>query len=257
MIWQLAKEVWWYESPFPLSAIGYALEPIYLRVYRKTPIFTFSESTAADLRGLGFRGNITMVPVGIEPIELPDKPKSLEPSFIYVGRLAPSKRVHEIIEAFAIFRERLGSGRLVLIGEGPAPYVSRLAHLAARLTVSDSVELCGWLKGAAKHERMAEARSLLMASAREGWGLVVTECNACGTPAVVYDVPGLRDSVRHQQTGIVVPPSPRSMAEGMLRLVSDADLYLRLRETALRWDARCRPQLPRDRRTRTCAKLLA
>jgi glycosyltransferase involved in cell wall biosynthesis len=235
MIWQLAREVWWYESRFPLNAIGYVLEPIYLRVYRKTPVVTFSESTAADLRGLGFKGDITMVPVGIEPIEMPDRSKSLEPSFIYVGRLAPSKRVHEILKAFALFRQRVGSGRLLLIGEGPEPYVRRLVRLAARLAISDSVELCGWLKGAAKHERMAEAHALLMASAREGWGLVVTECNACGTPAVVYDVPGLRDSVRHLETGLVVRPSPRCLADGMLRLVNDAILYQRLRESALHW----------------------
>jgi len=235
LIWQLAREVWWYESRFPLNAIGYVLEPIYLRAYRKTPVFTFSESTAADLRRLGFKGDITMVPIGIEPIQVPDKSKAAEPSFIYVGRLAPSKRVHEIIEAFALFRGRLGSGRLLLIGEGPEPYVRKLARVAARLAVSDSVEFCGWLSGAAKHKRMAQAHALLMASAREGWGLVVTECNACGTPAVVYDVPGLRDAVRHLQTGLVVRPSPRYLADGMELLIGDAELYVRLRETALRW----------------------
>jgi glycosyltransferase involved in cell wall biosynthesis len=235
MIWQLAKEVWWYESRFPVNAIGYALEPLYLRVYRQTPVLTFSESTMADLRGLGFRADITVVPVGVEPIEAPDGPKSAEPSFIYVGRLAPSKRVHEILEAFALFRQVHGTGRLLLVGNGPKPYVRRLDRLAARLGIADSVEHCGWLQGPAKQRRMAEAHALLMASAREGWGLVVTECNLCGTPAVVYDVPGLRDSVRHLQTGLVVRPSPAQLAEGMLQLTGDPDLYQRLREEAQRW----------------------
>jgi glycosyltransferase involved in cell wall biosynthesis len=74
-----------------------------------------------------------------------------------------------------------------------------------------------------------------MASAREGWGLVVTECNACGTPAVVYDVPGLRDSVRHMETGLVVRSSPHSMADGMLRLTRDPELFERLRLEAQSW----------------------
>ncbi len=235
MMWQLAREVWWYESAFPLNAIGYLLEPLYLRVYRQTPVFTFSESTATDLRKLGFHGEITVVPAGIEHVQAPDRPKSNEPSFIYVGRLAPSKRVHEIVEAFALFRQKQGRGRLVLVGNGPAPYVQKLARLAKHLGVSDSVENCGWLQGPAKQRRMAEAHALLMASAREGWGLVVTECNGCGTPAVVYDVPGLRDSVRHLQTGLVVHPSPRDLAEGMLQLTGDPDLYERLRQEAQRW----------------------
>jgi glycosyltransferase involved in cell wall biosynthesis len=235
MIWQLAREVWWYESRFPVNALGYALEPLYLRLYRQTPVLTFSASTLADLRGLGFRGDITVIPVGVEPVEIPDKPKSGVPSFIYVGRLAPSKRVHEILEAFALFRQEHGSGRLVLVGNGPKQYVLRLERMSARLGVADSVEFCGWLQGAAKHERMTEAHALVMASAREGWGLVVTECNLCGTPAVVYDVQGLRDSVRHLETGLVVDPSPDALARGMEQVVADSDLYARLRDEAQRW----------------------
>ncbi len=126
-------------------------------------------------------------------------------------------------------------GRLILVGNGPSPYVEKLQRLARELGVSDSVEFCGWLKGSAKYNQMSRAHALLMASAREGWGLVVTECNACGTPAIVYDVPGLRDSVRHMETGLVVTPTPACLAEGMLQLANDPAVYQRLREAAQRW----------------------
>jgi glycosyltransferase involved in cell wall biosynthesis len=235
MIWQLAKEVWWYESRFPLNAVGYALEPIYLRTYRRTPVLTFSASTAADLRGLGFRGEVTIVPVGIDPVNDVPTPKSLEPTFVYVGRLAPSKRVDDIVRAVALFRKTDSRGRLLLIGDGPKTYVDLLRALVTRLGLADSVQFCGWLDGTAKHRRMSEATALLMASAREGWGLVVTECNACGTPAVVYDVAGLRDSVRHMQTGLVVSPTPQSMAAGMVQLIRDPELYERLSAEGQRW----------------------
>ena len=42
-------------------------------------------------------------------------------------------------------------------------------------------------------------------SLAEGWGLTILEANTLGTPAVAYDVPGLRDSVRDGQTGWLVP----------------------------------------------------
>jgi glycosyltransferase involved in cell wall biosynthesis len=235
MIWQLAREVWWYESPFPLNAIGYCSEPMYLRIYRKVPVLTFSESTKLDLRRLGFRSNITVAPVGIGPVTVGNIAKHTTPSFIYVGRLAPSKRVSDILEAFALFLASIERGRLYLVGDGPASYVNVLKSTATRLGISDSLEFCGWLDGSAKHKCMAEAHALLMASAREGWGLVVSEANACGTPAIVYDVPGLRDSVRHESTGLVVQARPANLSEAMIRLISDKVLYARLSAEAQRW----------------------
>lgn len=228
LIWQLAREVWWYESPFPLNAIGFAAEPAYLRLYRRTPVITFSESTASDLRHLGFDGRINLVPVGIEPIAIEDRSKDSMPTFVFVGRLAPSKRVHEIIEAFSIFRRSTGQGRLVLIGSGPDSYVQMLQRQSVALGIDQDVEFAGWLRGADKYRRIAAAKALLMASVREGWGLVVTESNACGTPAIVYDVAGLRDSVRNLETGLIVAPNPQSLAQGMLALSEDKTLYDRL-----------------------------
>jgi glycosyltransferase involved in cell wall biosynthesis len=235
MIWQLAKEVWWYEIRFPLNFIGYALEPWYLRLYRGTPVVTFSASTATDLRDLGFRGNVTVAPVGVETAAIAAHPKGAVPTFVYVGRLAPSKRVDHIVKAFALFRRTERHGRLLLIGSGTAAYERRLAKLARRLGVGDDVELCGWLKGQEKQERVGEAHALLMASAREGWGLVVTESNSCGTPAIVYNVPGLRDSVRNDVTGLIVSPRPEHLAKAMIRVTSDSALYSRLVAEGRRW----------------------
>ena len=56
-IHQLAREVWWYESRFPVSGIGYLAEPLYLRLYRRSPVLTVSPSTREDLRSLGFVGS--------------------------------------------------------------------------------------------------------------------------------------------------------------------------------------------------------
>ena len=237
MMWQLAREVWWYESPAPLNAIGFVLEPEYLKIYRRTRVITFGRSTAEDLRRLGFQEDIRIVPVGIEAIDVGPVKKAEEPLFIYVGRLAPSKRVHEIVEAFGMYRKQTGVGRLALVGDGPARYVRRLQQTAERFGVTSEMEFCGWLRGAEKHRRMAEAHALLMASVREGWGLVVSEANACGTPAIVYNVPGLRDSVRNEETGLIVEPRAVHLCAGMIRLTGDPALYGRLADEAKRWSS--------------------
>jgi glycosyltransferase involved in cell wall biosynthesis len=235
LMFQLAREVWWYESPFPINLAGHTLEPWYLRPYRHTSAFTISQSTIDDLRRLGFQSSITLVPIGIETVVAPAVELAPIPTFLYVGRLAPSKRVHDLLEAFRQFRAAAEPARLWLVGDGDPGYVANLRRLALRLGIDQEVAFLGRLDAAVKHERMAQAHALLMASVREGWGLVVTEAAACGTPALVYDVPGLRDAVRDQETGLVVPPKPASLAQAMRRIIADPALRERLGAAARAW----------------------
>jgi glycosyltransferase involved in cell wall biosynthesis len=87
-----------------------------------------------------------------------------------------------------------------------------------------------------KTRLMQQAHVLAVSSVKEGWGLVVTEASSQGTPAVVYDVDGLRDSVRHAETGYVTPKNtPASMASAIAVLLSDPVRYDALREAGWRW----------------------
>lgn len=235
LIYQLARQVWWYESPFPVNVLGFAMEPAYLRFYRQTRVLTLSSSTRANLLDFGFRGPITVMPPAIESGYLPPAVKEKIPTFLYVGRLAPSKRLDHILQAFRYFKDARGTGHLWVIGEGDRHASEKIRALATELGVEKDVLLLGRVSPDEKYSRMARAHALLMASVREGWGLSVTEANACGTPAVVYDVPGLRDAVRHEETGLVVQPSPRILADGMLRLLREDGLRSRLTTAAMRW----------------------
>ena len=237
LIFQLAREVWWYESPLPLSAAGFAAEPMYLRVYRRTPSATISASTAADLHRLGFTAPVTILPIGLEAITVADVAKDTANTFIYVGRMAPSKRVHEIVDAFGLYRRQHGDSRLWLVGDGPEKYLKRLQSKVLGLGLQNNVDFLGRLSTEEKHERMARAHVLLMASVREGWGLSIAEAGACRTPAIVYDVPGLRDAVRDDKTGFVVAPRPERMAQAMSKLTSDPELYARVASEAARLSA--------------------
>lgn len=236
LIYQLAREVWWHESAFPINAIGYAVEPSYLRFYRRTPSLTISASTESDLRHLGFTAPITVLPIGLEPMAIPSIAKESVTTFLYVGRMAPSKRVHDIVDAFAIYRKE-SSGRLWLIGDGDEAYVRSVSGRAQAAGIGADVQLLGRVSTEEKHERMARAQVILMASVREGWGLSIAEANACGTPAIAYDVPGLRDAVRDGETGLVVPPTPASMASAMTRLTSNPESYARFVDAGRRWSA--------------------
>lgn len=228
---QLAREVWWYEAPKPLAAVGYLSEPLYLQAYRRTPVITISQSTASDLRHLGLRGRMDVIPMAVntEPVsELP--PKRLEGHLVAIGRLAPSKRYDHAIEALEILRRSHPKATLTIVGDGPDR--GRLEAEAARRGLGDAVQLPGRIDEGAKTDLLTTADLLVGTSAREGWGLTVTEAALRGTPSVVYDVPGFRDSVVHGRTGLLTKPSPSGLAEAFRRCLDDRDLYARLRAEA-------------------------
>jgi glycosyltransferase involved in cell wall biosynthesis len=233
LIHQLIREIWWYEAKFPLSVIGFLCEPSYLRLYRNVPVMTVSTSTRDDLRRLGLNGSITIIPEGVEGSSDLSVVKAQAPRFLYVGRLVPSKRVGDVIRAFAMFYSAAEPAELCLCGTGSQEYIGALRDLVRRLGLSASVRFTGRVSSQEKHREMAEAHMLLVTSAREGWGLVVTEANAFGTPAVAYDVPGLRDSIQHHETGLLVPASPAVLAEAMIRLWQDRHLYQQLSSAAI------------------------
>ena len=234
LIHQLAREVWWYETRFPLSLLGFVAESFYLKLYRHVPVLALSPSTEQDLSGLGFKGLITVVPPGVEAIDAPElAPKEDRATLLYVGRLAPSKRVKDILHAFALFRNRVASAQLWLVGSGSPAYVAKLKRTIARLRLTGNVQIWGWLPESRKRDLMRRAHVLAMASVREGWGLAVLEANAVGTPAVVYDVPGLRDAVQHGRTGLLGEQNPEALAHALVKLWNDQPLYHRLVEQAV------------------------
>lgn len=238
LLWihQLAREVWWHESPRALAPVGYGLEGGYLRLYRRTPAVALSESTRHDLLALGFREDaVTVVPPGIDVPPPPDRPEKEQGLLVYVGRVTPSKRVGHLVRALAAVRATGLEARLDVVGHGPRAELEAVSGQARVLGVERFVAFRGYLDEKEKRALLTRASLVAMASAREGWGLVVTEANALGTPAVVYDRPGLRDSTVHERTGLVTAPEPAALAAGIVRALTEPGLYERLRAGALEW----------------------
>jgi glycosyltransferase involved in cell wall biosynthesis len=64
----------------------------------------------------------------------------------------------------------------------------------------------------------------------------VVEANACGTPVVASDAPGLRESVKHGETGFLVPHGDvAALAQRLDQLLSDPALYALLRNNGIGW----------------------
>jgi glycosyltransferase involved in cell wall biosynthesis len=73
-----------------------------------------------------------------------------------------------------------------------------------------------------KEALFASCDVLLMSSVKEGWGLTVTEAAQQGTPSIVYDVDGLKDSVQQRVTGLICETnSPTGMSKAILEFFGD------------------------------------
>ena len=105
-----------------------------------------------------------------------------------------------------------------------------------RSPYASDIMVCGEVTPAQKTVLMRQSHIVAMTSIKEGWGLVVTEANSQGTPAIVYDTDGLRDSVRHNVTGIICHKNkPYVLAKNIVALLHHRKKYDQLRKSAWMW----------------------
>jgi glycosyltransferase involved in cell wall biosynthesis len=216
LIHQLARECWFYETPFPINYIGYHfLEKRWLMNYVDIPTVTVSESTRRDLLDLGLK-EVFVVPEGLNFKPLSKVPeKEGFPVVAYVGRLKRAKRPDHAVRAFRIVKEKIPEAELWIIGEG---YFRRDLE---KITTEGVRFFCG-LSDWERRELVKRAWVLANPSVREGFGLNVVEANALGTPCVAYDVAGLRDSVNNNETGLLAEAgSVEDLADKLVAVLKD------------------------------------
>ena len=218
------------EAPLPLAAAVWLAERPIPRVYRGVPFEAISESTADDLVARGIpREAIRVIYCGIDSARFtPDAAARAErPLFAYLGRLKRYKGVDLVIRAFAAMQNT--EATLEIAGTGDDR--PRLERLVASLDLGRRVRFLGFVSEADKRGLLRRAWGLAFASPKEGWGITNLEAAACGTPVVASDSPGLRESVRHGETGYLVPHGDvGAMASALDRLAGSQALVRQLGE---------------------------
>ncbi|MCD6023333.1 MAG: glycosyl transferase group 1 [Fibrobacteria bacterium] len=222
----------------PLSALYvFLFEGLIRFAYRGVPVLTVSPSTRAELEAKGLR-DIAVAVNGVDPERYRVLPGAVRDPFliVHVGRLMRYKNVDTLLRAFAILRRTLPEARLVIGGDGN--HRASLEKQARDLAIADAVEFRGFVAGDEKIRLYNEAAVFVNPSLKEGWGLTSIEANACGAPVVAADSPGLRDSVRHGETGLRVPPlDAEAFASAIASILENPGLAARLRAGALEWAA--------------------
>jgi len=176
-----------------------------------------SESTKNNLKSLGYRGNITIVPNGVDlqHIRLVN-PSDEKYDLIFVGRLIKEKHVDILVRAFGILSSEQSHLRLLIIGEGPEQ--GSITEIIHELSLEDRIFFRGF---SVDHDeiiaRMKSSKVFVNPSTREGFGITALEALSCGLPVVTVNHPAnaIRDLIT-EKNGFACSLSEKDLADTIL-----------------------------------------
>ncbi len=239
---QLARQIWFYEAPFPLNYLGYyVLEPAATFLLGKAgvPVVTVSESTKQDLVRFGFREkSVSIISEGIEldPIASLGKAKKFDqPTLLSLGALRAMKRTLHQVKAFEIAKTKIPKLQLKIAGDANDAYGQSVLSYIAQSPHKKDIQYLGRVPNMQRLELMQKCHIILQTPVKEGWGLTVTEAASQGTPAVAYDADGLRDSIKTGETGVITKPNEEALANGIIEILNNNQQYEKLRKNAWQW----------------------
>lgn len=242
VIQEVTKEVW-FDYPLPyglqyiIGPIAYILEPLFFLPYRNVKFMIGSESAKKEVNSFGILNkNIIVVTHGVI-LNLPSKrpPKNKIKTVVFLGALSKDKGIEDAIKTFAILNKQ-DDYIFWVIGKSDKDYLNYLKKMAFDLGLKKKITFFGYVSQKEKFELLARAHVMINPSIREGWGLVNIEANAMAIPVVAYDSPGLVDSVKDGESGIVCKKNaPKEMAKNVMRVLGNKKELEHLQKGALSW----------------------
>lgn len=209
----------------PFSLIGYIAEPFYLWLLRNSKVITVSESTKKDLIKYGFKDhNIEIISEGIEmkPIKTLSAAKKFDkPTLLSLGSLRPMKRTLDQVKAFEMAKKSIPELQLKIAGGGSdTKYGKKVLQAIEASKYRKDITYFGRVTDEQRKDLMRKCHFIIVTSIKEGWGLIVTEAASQGTPAIAYNVDGLRDSIKNNSTGLLSKATPKDLGNKIVAVMS-------------------------------------
>ena len=222
---------------------SYVLYP-FRRYINKANLITAVSQTAADFIGhFTERGKVVVIPNGIDSDRFDSRPCAKEyPThevggghiILYVGRLVYRKGIHVLVKAMPQILRELPDAQLLIAGEGVMGDFIKL--LIKSLDLKDHVKLMGFVPNEMLPDLYGLSQVFVLPSLYcESFGITLLEAMASGKPVVASNVGGVPEVVEDEVTGLLFRKGDeRDLADGVLRVMSDHDLALKLAEKARR-----------------------
>lgn len=227
------RDVFDVEMPFYFAIIGKFLETKLMPfVYKNVQFVAVSPSTKKDIINLGLdKEKIRLIFNGMNGQFSHNWDKKKENIIVYIGRNKKYKRLDHLIKAFRRIKDEIENSELIIAGRGNFSDLEELSRtlnlkLTSRSDIAEDEKL----------DILQKAKIFVTPSMKEGWGITVIEANRCGTPAIAYDVDGLRDSIRHEYNGLLVKKGDiNALAKTIIDVLKNDELRTRMSINAVRW----------------------
>jgi glycosyltransferase involved in cell wall biosynthesis len=207
-----------------------------------------SKPTARAIREISGRGDIEIIPMGINPSffkqssEVEYLKKRLGVSrkaILFVGRLIDWKGIEYLVKAVPQVLKTYPGTKLLLVGSGPQK--NRLITLSRSLGITNTVLFIGEVSQEELRKFYSIATVFVLPSIvndkgeTEGLGVVLLEAMACGVPVIGSNIGGIPDIIRDSETGLLAAQkNPCDLAQKITRLFTDEDLKKRIIENGLK-----------------------
>lgn len=180
--------------------------------------------------------NVKVIPVyGVNTRDFKNKKTNLRKKYklenknviLTASRLSPEKGVDYMIKAMVNIKEKIPNAILVVTAKGP--YKQALEDLVKKLNLEDCIIFTGELPRKMMSDYYNMCDIFVMPSLREGLGFSAAEAMACIKPVVASNVGGIKDTVIHEKTGLMVEPRDvEGLSNAVMRVLEDGKLAKKL-----------------------------
>lgn len=220
----------------PFSWIASYLEMhIMPYVYKNVQILTVSQSSKKDIQEYGIsKKEPIVIHNGVDLEHFKPTQKSEHPVVLYLGRLKFYKSIHVFVRAAKEVLAKVPNAEFIIAGFGEEEWPLR--KLAKELHIQDKIHFVGKVSEQEKIKLYQKSWVFVNPSFMEGWGITSIEANACGTPVVASNVPGLRDAVLNPSSGFLVPYGQvDAFAEKISLLLTDNEVRETMSKKSIDW----------------------
>ncbi len=220
-----------------VGGVAWLCERRALRAYER--ILTIAPSVQARIQRRVCDAKVSLVYSGVDRRFFALAPEQA-PYLLYFGRMdIHTKGIDLLIAAFAAIAAEHPDIGLTLAGRGTPQQLAKVHSLVRRAGLAHRVQVIGRVAEEQQGELLRRALIVCVPSRYEGWCMVAVEAAAAGKAVLGTDIDGLRDAVRHDETGVLVPPEDvGALADGMRALIVDEAKRCRLGAAGRAWAGR-------------------
>src|SRR3989344_1079432 len=228
------QDVFFKELFFLFAWIPYLMEKYMHLFYKNIKFIAVSNTTKTEMiKRLNFsKDQIEVVYNGLNNKFYSNAKKTKFQSILYFGRLMKYKRIDLLIDVFSNVLRHVPDAKLFIAGSGIVE--DELKSKVRKINLSDKIIFYGFVSEKEKINLIKGSWIFANPSSMEGWGVTVIETNSLGVPAVVFDVPGLRESVKNNETGFVVNNADQ-MVNKIISLLTKKTLRNKFGKNAIQW----------------------